>query len=395
MKDLALASASFRELGFEGLEAALGGPDLAGTLPAPEAVVLATGERLEVYACGVEPAVLAAALARSLSALGLEVAADRLTVAAGLEAGQHLFSVASGLEGLVLGDEDAVRAVDRALAVGPSDRLAGLLAAARACADRVHAGAGLRGEDEAASVAGLAARKVARHFGPEGPTLAALIGGGRPVDDVAAALRGRPTEVLFADRAFGRAEARAERLGGRAVALEDLRGDPPLELELLFTTAPGPDPVLPAAALEPALAARRARGLERPLIACDLGVPRGTDPALDALPGALVMTMPRMEAMTAAKRAGRAAAIARAREIVAEEAARLERAGRLASLAETSARGMLKRRLAHLGPADQAEVVRLATGLAERIASAAEGPSGPASESERPTPPRDRDRRAT
>ena len=201
------------------------------------------------------------------------------------------------------------------------------------------------------SVASLALQKVRKHFGAAGPRCAAVVGVGDMTRKVALTLgRERACDLLVVNRTLARAEELAAECGGRAVSLEAFQAAPPPDLELVFTATSSPVPVIGPQTLAPALAARQG---PRPLIVCDLGIPRDSDPALDQTPGVAVITLPRMEQLAAANRARLADHVARAQAIVTEAAARSLREQRFTALAQTSVQGLLSKRLAHLDPSDQ------------------------------------------
>lgn len=378
---LALVGASFRTLGFERLgelvlppaERPAVVPALAAALGADELVYVATCNRVECYvALGSSSGAdeLVARLEVFFARRGLSLARDELVVRMGRAALEHLLRVAAALDSLVIGETEIVgqvrRASEQADALGLlGDRLRGPFERASACARRVRQA--LEAGRLPASAADLALEKIARHFGDDGPRVSVLVGTGPMTRKVAAALEGRPGERIFVNRTLAGAEGLAARFGGRALSLEAFQQAPPPWLDLVFTATSAREPVVRPDQLRPALAARRAEGLERPLIICDLGVPRDVDPACDALDGALVIALEHMEALARA-RAERQDGLARAVGIVEEELERLVREERFRAIAAESARALLAGRLAHLSPGDRDAVLRLARGLGSRLA---------------------------
>jgi glutamyl-tRNA reductase len=372
--ELAMVGATFRELGFQRLgELSLADEDLVGlakALGGAELVCLRTCNRLECYLVLESPvADLRQRLAGFFAARGVEVEAEQLLLHEGPAALRYLLEVTASLHSLVVGETEisgqARRALDTARRLslaGP--RLESLFESAIACSRRV------RRETElgqlSVSVASLAMTKARKHFGERGPWAAALIGVGDMTRKVAMALRHVPGALWIVNRTQSKAEALAEACGGRALSLEAFQADPPRDLDLVFSATSSTKPIVGPETLAPSLAER---GSEHgPLIVCDLGIPRDTDPALDAVDGLTVITLARMERLAEANRAELQGHVVRARDIVAEEVARALRMERFTALAQTSVRGLLTSRLAHLEPADQEAISRFATGLASRIA---------------------------
>jgi glutamyl-tRNA reductase len=216
------------------------------------------------------------------------------------------------------------------------------------------------------SAAGIAAQKLRKHFGPEGPGVSVFVGAGEMTRKVAQALAGRPGERLFVNRTRARAEELARRFGGEARSLDELLAAPPARVDLLFSATTAGRTVVPASALEPALAARPPQA--PPIIVCDLAVPRDVDPALDARPGVRVVDMVTIEALARQDQAAHEGELARARALVDREVAHVVREARFEELAAESARAVLAGPLSHLAPADRDVVRRYVVGLATRMA---------------------------
>lgn len=390
---LAWVGASFRELGFERLgELVLAREDasaraaLREALGAEELLWLATCNRVECHLVhpAPDPNRLRAALAAFFAARGAAIPAERLEAEVGPAALRHLFRVASALESLVTGETEISGQLRRASEDAAREGLLGPLlqrAAERAqgCWRRVRAETAL-GELRT-SVADLALEKIRKHFGPQGPRVSLIVGVGPMSRKAAAALARGSGELVFANRTRARAEELAARFGGRALALDELHRAPLPWVDLVFTATSAPGAVIGLPDLAPTLAARRAGGEERPLIVCDLGIPRDSDPALEGTPGALVVTMEHIEWLVSINRTRLQDELARAEAVVEDELARWEREERFTRLASQSAQQMLRSRLSHLSEADRAAIERFATGLAARMARQP-GVSGPGEERE-------------
>ena len=115
------------------------------------------------------------------------------------------------------------------------------------------------------------------------------------------ASRGGAASIAVVNRTWRHAERLADRVGGRAVALADLAGAlAAADIVVSCTGAVGHviTRELAAAALARRTASRGARG---PLVFLDLAMPRDVEPAVAALPGAVLIGMDRLtEQQTAA-----------------------------------------------------------------------------------------------
>lgn len=379
---LALVATDFRRVGLGRLGALVIPPDavedlqaLRAALGASELVYLATCNRVEcylVFAHAVGAADQRELLSRAqgfFAARGAAAEAESLQVRTGEDAARHLFGVAASLDSLLLGETQisgqAKRAEERARELGLSGKvLQGLYERAIAASRRV------RGETRLGQVpvsaVSVAVGKIKKYFGAPGPRVSVLVGTGEMTVKAAQALAEKPGERIFVNRTLARAEELARRFGGRAMSLEQFRAAPPACVDLLFAATAATEVVIPAAALEPALAAR-ASG-EAPLIVCDLGLPRDVDPALDRDPRCMVIDMQTVQALADKNQSELQGEVERARTILAEELDRLLREDRYRELAGRGAEELLGDALAHLQGPDREAVLAFAVGLAGRLA---------------------------
>lgn len=376
-----MVGTSFREVGFDALSALVLPPDaraerraLADALGADELVYLATCNRVECYLALREPPApdaLRKAAFQFFRARGAPCEEEVFRCRTGRDAAEHLFATTASLDSMVVGETDIARQVGRALAVAREEALAGptlerLFERARACSRQVRARTSL--STTPVSVAALAVNKIRKHFGPEGPSVSVLVGVGAMTHKVAQALRKGAGERLFVNRTLAPAQELAETYGGRALTLADFVAEPPGWIDLVFTATSASRPVIPAAALDPALTARALAGAERPLIVCDMGIPRDVDPSVEERPGVVLVALEQLELLARFNRDRLDGEVDRARAIVIEEAARLAREERFRRLARRGAEALLASKLAHLGEQERRTILRFATGLASRFA---------------------------
>ncbi|RMG17740.1 MAG: glutamyl-tRNA reductase [Planctomycetota bacterium] len=380
---LAVVATSYRRVGFGRLGTFAIAPDateelraLRSALGAEELVFLSTCNRVECYLLlpkGAVPSAehLSERLKDFYAARGAEPAADTFFARTGAEALEHLLRVVSSLDSLLVGETEIAGQARRALERCARQGLCGaglrpFFERAVACSRRVRSETAVGSISP--SVATIALQKVKKHFGKEGPGVAVLVGVGDMCRKVAQALSAGRSRVVVVNRTLERAQEFCDRYGGEPMSLERFRASPPAWIDLLFTATSAEETVVRATDLEPALAARRTAGLLRPLVVCDLGLPRDVDPALDAAPGVRVVDMERMRTIAERNRVALEAEAERAAEVVAAELARCLREERFGCLAEVSTCSMLERRLPHLGAEDREAILRFVTGLARRMA---------------------------
>ncbi|WP_432563141.1 glutamyl-tRNA reductase [Kineococcus sp. SYSU DK003] len=252
-----------------------------------EAFVLSTCNRVELY-CDVSRfhggvADVGDALCRRIG-LGADELGEQLYVHyedAGVE---HLFRVACGLDSMAVGESQiigqlrgALRGLhERGLAGGTLDRL---LQNALRVGKRAHSETGL--DAAGASLVDAAMARATPVVGELAGRRALVVGAGAMSALVATTLARAGLDVIVANRTPDRAQRLASAVGGRAVALDDLRAEvAAADLVVSCTGAVGH--VLDVAIVASALLDRP----ERPLFLADLALPRDVDPDVATLPGA-------------------------------------------------------------------------------------------------------------
>ncbi len=283
----------------------------------PQAWVLSTCERFEVYAVGatpIEPPV--EPLVETLAdAFRFSVAALRrhLQVRTGDAAARHVLRVAAGLESRMLGEHQILGQVRSAyLAALDAGTCGPLLAALGRSAIRT--GRRIRHATplgrHAASAASLAVQRVLAPNQPAPVQTVLLWGTGRLAADVARILRGRRVgQVYVTSRSAERAQAFAQRHHATPVAAADVAALLP-RVHGLIACSTG------SFIIDRGLLAARGETLR----IVDLGVPRNVDPDVAPLPGVRFAHLEDLHAF-----ADRPAdAIAAAEAVVADEFTRLQ-----------------------------------------------------------------------
>jgi glutamyl-tRNA reductase len=281
-----------------------------------EAVVLATCNRTEFYVTATDPANAERRARRALAQLGGEtVPAHAAYVYCGEAAARHLFRVAAGLESIVLGDthvaaqvREAHRAARAAGATGVLlDRLFEMASGA---SKRVRSQTSISaGSTSVPAVAIVVAGRIA---GPLKDRRVLIIGAGKIARIAAVAARSRGCRrITVINRTVERAELLAQRVGGRAAALERLATE--------FAAA---DVVVAATGSRGYVVTHECATLAQPAAIFDLALPRDVDPVLRS--ASRLFDLDDLGSVVAASSAERKADAERADAIVLGEAARYE-----------------------------------------------------------------------
>ena len=291
-----------------------------------EVMMLSTCNRIEVYAVvdafhgGL--ADVSGVLGRH-AGLPLPELTGHLYVHYAGSAVQHLFAVAAGLDSMVIGEAQilgqlrtAYAAADAAGTVGRT--LHELSQQALRVGKRVHARTGI--DAAGASVVSEALAAAAEALARDLTGVRAIVLGAGAMGALAAAhlRRGGVAEVVVLNRSHERAGRLADnvrRTGtpARTAPLSAL----PDELavaDVLVTCTGALGTVVPTEVVAAAVTGRSGR----PLVVCDLGLPRDVDPDVAELPGVTVVDLAALQERLAL-RAPREA-VAEAQELVAQEA---------------------------------------------------------------------------
>jgi glutamyl-tRNA reductase len=307
-------------------------------------MVLSTCNRVEVYA-------VVDAFHGGLSAIG-QVLAERsgmtvpdLTKYAYVRyseaAVEHLFAVASGLDSAVVGEAQVLGQVRRAYAAAEANRTVGrvlheLAQRALAVGKRVHTETGI--DAAGASVVSVALGMADTKLGGLRGKTAVVVGAGAMGALSAAHLTGAGIDhVYVVNRSLPRAQRLARKIRESGTAAEAL------SMDNLATALAGAHvvvsctgavrPVVSLADVHNALATGRRDETDRPLVICDLGMPRDVDPAVSGLPGVWVVDMDRVQREPSARAA--AADAEAARHLVAAEVATYLAGQRMAEVTPT------------------------------------------------------------
>ncbi|MFZ5469060.1 MAG: glutamyl-tRNA reductase [Myxococcota bacterium] len=332
----------------------------------PEAMLVSTCNRVELYAAAPNEEEALAVLREHLAAAGGLEALEHLYQRAGEEALRHLFRVAASLDSMVVGEPQILGQVkdafELARRVGAArGELARACAAAFVSAKRVRTETGVgRAPTSMASAAVEMAKKL---FGRLAEKTVLVVGAGEMAELAARHLKAAgATQLLVTNRTHARAEELAALVGGTPEPFSELTALL-VPADVVICSTASPTPIFTPANVAPHLKARR----HRPLFMVDLAVPRDIDPAVHELEGVYAYDVDDIQRNVAENSAARAAEAAKAEAIVSEELSRFQRAravrdglpvlGLLRARADELARAELERTLAVLaaeGSSDKA-----------------------------------------
>ncbi|WP_028477121.1 glutamyl-tRNA reductase [Nocardia sp. CNY236] len=313
-----------------------------------EAMIVSTCNRVEVYAV--------------VDAFhgGLAEISDLLTTHSGLPLGEltkyayvryaeaaveHLFAVSSGLDSMVVGEQQVLSQIRGAYISADAQQAVGrtlheLAQQALRVGKRVHAETGI--DRAGASVVSVALDRAQQALGPLAGRTAAVVGagamGGLAVAHLSRAGIGR---IIVVNRTLGRASRLAETAGtyGVAAHAQDLSRmvEALAAADVVVTCTGAVGAVVTLADAHRALAERE-RGeqfaeAERPLVFCDLGLPRDVEHAVAGLPGVALIDIETLQRDPAAGAASTDTAAARS--IIAEELAKYLAGQRMAEVTPT------------------------------------------------------------
>ncbi len=283
----------------------------------PEAAILSTCNRTEIYCAAqelaVEPTIEWLAHSGGVSP-GL-LRSHAYTLQDGLAA-RHAFRVASGLDSMVLGEaqilgqmKDAVRVADEAGALGTT--LNQLFQRSIAVAKEVRSATEIG--VHSISMAAAAVRLASQLFEDLAKIKVLFVGAGEMIELAATHFAARnPARIAIANRTLERGEKLATRFGGEVMRLADLPARLH-EFDAVVSSTASQLPIIGLGAVERALKARK----HRPMFMVDLAVPRDIEPEVKALEDVYLYTVDDLAHVVQAGQAQRQAAVAQAEAIIA------------------------------------------------------------------------------
>lgn len=299
-----------------------------------EALLIATCNRTEILACGVDEHCNLRAFVHEF--FGLQDFADErwLFDCHGREAVRHVFRLASSLDSMVVGEAQILGQLKQAYAAARAQgavraQLDHLLTRAFAAAKKVRRQTRIAAS--AVSVASVAVELAGKIFGSLNDKAVFLVGAG-PMCELAARhfLAHGAKKIYVANRTYARAVALAAKFNGEAVAFERLYEAVP-RADIVLSSTGAPQAIFRREHGAQFLRARR----NRPMFFIDIAMPRDVAPEVNELEGIFVYNLDDLQQVAATHLGGRRQEAARAELIVAEEVRRFEQRLRTAQVVPT------------------------------------------------------------
>lgn len=295
---------------------ALRGSFRGGSSRLPEAAILSTCNRTEIYCAGPEHALEPTIewLARSGGVTPAVVRSHAYMLSDG-GAARHAFRVASGLDSMVLGEaqilgqmKDAVRVAEQAGALGTT--LNQMFQRSFAVAKEVRSATEIGAHS--ISMAAAAVRLAGQLFEDLGKVRVLFVGAGEMIELAATHFAARnPARIAIANRTLERGEKLAARFGGEVMRLSDLPARLH-EFDVVVSSTASQLPIIGLGAVERAIKLRK----HRPMFMVDLAVPRDIEPEVKALEDVYLYTVDDLAHVVQTGQAHRQAAVAQAEAII-------------------------------------------------------------------------------
>ena len=282
----------------------------------PEATLLSTCNRTEIYCAGDKPDLdhTLEWLAHSGGVSPALLRSHSYTLE-GDQAARHVFRVASGLDSMVLGEpqilgqmKDAVRAAEDAGALGST--LHQLFQRSFAVAKEVRSTTEIGAHS--ISMAAAAVRLSGQLFENLGQLKILFVGAGEMIDLAATHFAAKnPKLMVIANRTMERGEKLASRFGAQVMPLADLPSRLH-EFDAVISCTASTLPIIGLGAVERAVKLRK----HRPMFMVDLAVPRDIEPQVKALPDIYLYTVDDLAQVVQTGKDSRQAAVAEAEVII-------------------------------------------------------------------------------
>ena len=282
----------------------------------PEATLLSTCNRTEIYCAADEPA-LEPTLQWLADTGGVapQLLREHAYLLRDDEAARHAFRVASGLDSMVLGEaqilgqmKDAVRAADEAGALGST--LHQLFQRSFAVAKQVRSSTEIGAHS--ISMTAAAVRLAGQLFEDLKDIRVLFVGAGEMIELAATHFAAKnPKSMAIANRTLERGESLASRFGAEVLRLSDLP-ERLHEFDAVISCTASTLPLIGLGAVERALKKRR----HRPMFMVDLAVPRDIEAEVKGLDDVYLYTVDDLAAVVQTGKDHRQAAVAQAEAII-------------------------------------------------------------------------------
>jgi glutamyl-tRNA reductase len=291
----------------------------------------------------------------------------------------HLFGVAAGLDSMIIGEGEILGQVREAWSAAEREGTSGPLLS-RTFRHAIEVGKRARTETaigrHAVSVSSAAVALATNRLGSLDDRRVLVLGAGSMGEGMALALAGAGVrEIVVANRTMKRAEELAARVGGRAIALDEIP-DSLIACDVLLASTGAQALLVERSDIEAVMQLRRGRAL----LVVDIGVPRNIDPGAGQVFGVTLLDIDDLRAFGEQSLAQRRQEIGHVRDIIAIELDRhrLERTAREVAPLITSLRARaeelrtaelerFRSKLEALDPATREAVEALTHGLVNKL----------------------------
>ncbi|MBV8470033.1 MAG: glutamyl-tRNA reductase [Burkholderiaceae bacterium] len=283
---------------------------------APEAAIISTCNRTELYVAGGQALVQPAVdwLAR-VGGVGQSALMDHAYVMENSAAARHAFRVASGLDSMVLGEpqilgqmKQAVREADQAGTLGTT--LHQLFQRSFSVAKEVRSSTEIG--SHSISMAAASVRLAAQLFEDLGDIHVLFVGAGEMIELVATHFAAKtPRAMVVANRTLERGEKLASHLGAEAMRLADLP-ERLHEFDAVVSCTASSLPLIGLGAVERALKRRK----HKPMFMVDLAVPRDIEQEVGQLEDVYLYTVDDLSKLVQSAGEKRQAAVQQAEIII-------------------------------------------------------------------------------
>lgn len=285
---------------------------------APEAAILSTCNRTEVYCATPQPQALAETLLHWLSdyhQMTQHELVPHLYTLPQQQTVRHAFRVASGLDSMVLGEpqilgqmKQAVRDAEEVGSLGT--HLHQLFQRTFAVAKEVRSSTEIGAHSVSMAAAGV--KLAQRIFDDLQKTNVLFVGAGEMIELCATHFAGQhPKQLVVANRTLERAHGLATRFNGHALRLADLP-ERIAEFDLVISCTASSLPLIGLGMIERAIKLRK----HRPIFMLDLAVPRDIEAEVAHLDDVFLYTVDDLSALVHTGSEQRQAAVAQAEAII-------------------------------------------------------------------------------
>jgi glutamyl-tRNA reductase len=237
--------------------------------------------------------------------------------------------VAAGLDSMIIGEGEILGQVREAWSVAEREGVSGPVLS-RTFRHAIEVGKRARTDTgigrHAVSVSSAAVTVATEKLGSLDERSVLVLGAGEMGQGMALALAGAGVkEIVVANRTQERAQELADRVGGRAISLDEIP-ETMLTSDVLLASTGAQDLLVERSAIEQVMQARNGRAM----LIVDIGVPRDIDPGAGQVFGVTLLDIDDLRAVGEQSLSQRRQEIGNVREIIAEELDRhrMERSAR-------------------------------------------------------------------